>query len=54
MVTGDHVDIAKEIAQMVGLGTNIRPPSDFIDKSDEDATDIIEKADGFAQVFPEQ
>ena len=53
MVTGDHVDIAKEIAQMVGLGTNIRPPSDFIDKSDEDATDIIEKADGFAQVFPE-
>ncbi|MBN1235260.1 MAG: plasma-membrane proton-efflux P-type ATPase [Methanotrichaceae archaeon] len=53
MVTGDHVAIAKEIARMVGLGTNIGPASDFIDKPDEEATDIIEKADGFAQVFPE-
>ncbi len=53
MVTGDHVAIAREIARMVGLGTNIRPASDFIDKPDEEATDIIEKADGFAQVFPE-
>lgn len=53
MVTGDHVAIAKEIAKMVGLGTNIRPASDFIDKPNEVATDIIEKVDGFAQVFPE-
>ncbi|MDD4651771.1 MAG: plasma-membrane proton-efflux P-type ATPase [Methanothrix sp.] len=53
MVTGDHVAIAKEIARMVGLGTNIQPASDFINKPDEEATDIIEKADGFAQVFPE-
>ncbi len=53
MVTGDHVSIAKEIAKMVGLGTNIEPASAFIDKPDEEATDIIEKADGFAQVFPE-
>jgi len=53
MVTGDHVAIAREIARMVGLGTNIRPASDFIDKPDEEGTDIIEKADGFAQVFPE-
>lgn len=53
MVTGDHVAIAKEIARMVGLGTNIGPASDFIGKPDEEATDIIEKADGFAQVFPE-
>jgi len=53
MITGDHVAIAKEIARMVGLGTNIGPASDFIDKPDEEATDIIEKADGFAQVFPE-
>jgi H+-transporting ATPase len=53
MVTGDHVAIAKEIARMVGLGTNIGPASDFIDKPDEEATDIIEKSDGYAQVFPE-
>jgi H+-transporting ATPase len=53
MVTGDQVAITKEIARKVGLGTNIRPASDFIDKPDEEATDNIEKADGFAQVFPE-
>jgi H+-transporting ATPase len=53
MITGDHVAIAKEIAKMVGLGTNIIPATDFIDKPDEEATDIIEKSDGFAQVFPE-
>jgi H+-transporting ATPase len=53
MVTGDHVAIAKEIAREVGLGTNIEPVSDFLDKSDKEATDIIERADGFAQVFPE-
>lgn len=38
---------------MVGLGTNVEPTSDFIDKPNEEAPDIIEKADGFAQVFPE-
>ncbi|MBN1236202.1 MAG: plasma-membrane proton-efflux P-type ATPase [Methanotrichaceae archaeon] len=53
MITGDHVAIAREIARMVGLGTNIQPASDFIEKTDEEATEIIEKADGFAQVFPE-
>jgi H+-transporting ATPase len=53
MVTGDQVAIAREIARMVGLGTNIEPASDFIDKPDQEVTDIIEKADGFAQVFPE-
>ncbi|VVB71607.1 Copper-exporting P-type ATPase B [uncultured archaeon] len=53
MVTGDHVAIAKEIARKVGLGTNIKPASDFIDKPNEEATDTIEEADGFAQVFPE-
>jgi H+-transporting ATPase len=53
MVTGDHVAIAKEIAQMVGLRTNIEPATAFIDKPDEEAEPIIEEADGFAQVFPE-
>jgi H+-transporting ATPase len=53
MVTGDHVAIGKEIAQEVGLGTNIMTASSFLDKSDVEAQSIIEKADGFAQVFPE-
>ncbi|MGB9666359.1 MAG: plasma-membrane proton-efflux P-type ATPase [Candidatus Cryosericum sp.] len=54
MVTGDHVAIAKEIARKVGLGTNIVAAGDFLDKSDSNATSIVESADGFAQVFPEQ
>jgi H+-transporting ATPase len=53
MVTGDHEAIAKEIATMVGLGNDIRPASEFIDKPDEEAEEVIEKADGFARVFPE-
>jgi len=35
------------------LGTNIMPAEAFIDKSDKEAEQIIENADGFAQVFPE-
>jgi H+-transporting ATPase len=53
MVTGDHIAIGKEIAQQVNLGTNILPASSFVEVSDSEAQSIIEKADGFAQVFPE-
>ncbi|MFA5305529.1 MAG: plasma-membrane proton-efflux P-type ATPase, partial [Candidatus Omnitrophota bacterium] len=53
MVTGDHIAVAKEIAREVGLGENIQPASNFLDKSDKEAQQIIEGADGFAQVFPE-
>ena len=53
MVTGDHVAIGREIAHEVGLGTNIMPADSFLGKPDSEAQPIIEKADGFAQVFPE-
>jgi len=53
MVTGDHVAIGREIAHEVGLGSNIMPADSFIGKPDSEAQPIIEKADGFAQVFPE-
>jgi H+-transporting ATPase len=53
MITGDHIAIGKEIAKQVNLGTNIMPASSFVDESDSEAQSIIEKADGFAQVFPE-
>lgn len=53
MVTGDHEAVAREIAKMVGLGSDIRPASEFIDKPDDEAEEVIEKADGFARVFPE-
>jgi H+-transporting ATPase len=53
MITGDHTAIAKQIAQKVNLKNNIQEASAFLDKSDKEASNIIEKADGFAQVFPE-
>ena len=53
MVTGDHVAIAKEIAGQVHLGQNIQPVSAFLDKPDRDAREVVDKAEGFAQVFPE-
>jgi H+-transporting ATPase len=53
MVTGDHIAIAKEISKDVNLGTKIILPSDFVDKSDNNAKQIVDEADGFAQVFPE-
>ena len=53
MVTGDHTAIAKTTASEVHLGTNIIDATSFADKSDKEAGDIVESADGFAQVFPE-
>jgi H+-transporting ATPase len=56
MVTGDALAIARETAEKLGLGTNILDASGFGDtKVHETAqlADSIEKADGFAQVFPE-
>ncbi len=56
MVTGDALAIARETAGKLGLGTNILDASGFGDtKAHETAqlAESIEKADGFAQVFPE-
>lgn len=53
MVTGDHLDIAKEIAKELNLGTNILVASQLIDKTDDEIQNIVENSDGFAQVFPE-
>ncbi len=53
MVTGDHVAIAKEIASEMKMGTNMLQASAFLDKPDREASREVEKADGFAQVFPE-
>lgn len=53
MVTGDHTDIAKEIAKEVDMNSNILPASSFTDAPDDKAGEMVEKADGFAEVFPE-
>lgn len=56
MITGDHVVIAKEIAQELNLGTNILNANLFTESKPHEVgqiNDAIEQADGFAQVFPE-
>ena len=53
MITGDHLDIAKEIARELDLGTNIQDASQITDKTDREIQSVVEQADGFAQVFPE-
>ena len=56
MVTGDQIAIARETSKQLGLGTNILDASGFGDMKSREtaqAAEAIEKADGFAQVFPE-
>jgi H+-transporting ATPase len=56
MVTGDQIAIAKETAKQLGMGTNILDASSLGDTKKEESPEVaasIEKADGFAQVFPE-
>ncbi len=56
MVTGDQLAIAQETAKKLGMGTNILDASGFGDTKHHETAQLaeaIEKADGFAQVFPE-
>jgi len=58
MVTGDNQSIAKQIATRLGLGTHILqadalPAKDDPHPADGAAAEAVEKADGFAEVYPE-
>jgi H+-transporting ATPase len=56
MVTGDALAIAKETAKKLDMGTNILDAESLGDSKKEETPAVaesIEKADGFAQVFPE-
>ena len=56
MVTGDALAIAKETAKKLGMGANILDAAALGDSKKEETAQLageIEKADGFAQVFPE-
>lgn len=62
MVTGDNIAIAREIAGQLGLGRNILPAEQLeAEQPGQDGRDRallshaaqVERADGFAQVFPE-
>ncbi|CAL5414615.1 unnamed protein product [Camellia sinensis] len=59
MITGDQLAIGKETGRRLGMGTNMYPSSALLGQ-DKDASvvalpvdELIEKADGFAVVFPE-
>ena len=56
--TGDQLAIAKETGRRLGMGTNMYPSASLLGQ-DKDASvaalpieELIEKADGFAGVFP--
>jgi H+-transporting ATPase len=56
MVTGDQLAIAQETARQLGMGTNILDATVLRDSKNQQSAqsvESIEKADGFAQVFPE-
>jgi H+-transporting ATPase len=59
MVTGDDTAIAIETARRLGMGTHIIPAAAAFPKDMDpnnvppDIADAIERADGFARVFPE-
>jgi len=56
MVTGDALAIAQETAKKLDMGTNILDAEGLGDSKKNENTEVaesIEKADGFAQVFPE-
>ncbi|CAH1412203.1 unnamed protein product [Lactuca virosa] len=58
MITGDQLAIGKETGRRLGMGTNMYPSSALLGDSKDGfgalpIDELIEKADGFAGVFPE-
>ena len=56
MVTGDALAIAQETAKKLGMGTDILDASGLGDTKRQEtakSAELIERADGFAKVFPE-
>ncbi|KAL5217403.1 hypothetical protein ABZP36_018087 [Zizania latifolia] len=55
MLTGDHLAIAKETGRRLGMGTNMYPSASLFGRRDAaiPVDELVEKADGFAGVFPE-
>ncbi|XP_066371382.1 plasma membrane ATPase 1-like isoform X1 [Miscanthus floridulus] len=58
MITGDQLAIGKETGRRLGMGTNMYPSSALLGQNKDESIaalpvdDLIEKADGFAGVFP--
>eukprot|EP00977_Amphora_coffeiformis_P012446 scaffold3077_cov162-Amphora_coffeaeformis.AAC.5 len=53
MITGDHVNVGKETARLIGLGTNIHAGEEVRNTTSQQIkNDMIWNADGFAAVLP--
>lgn len=58
IISGDQLAIAKETGRRLGMGTNMYPSSSLLGENKDVSVsalpidDLIEKADGFAGVFP--
>ena len=53
MLTGDAIAIAKETCKMLAMGTNVYNSEKLLRSAGSVAEELAEKADGFAEVFPE-
>ncbi len=53
MLTGDSISIAKEIARQASIGYRIIPIAEVKALNEVEKAKIIEKYDGFAEVYPE-
>ncbi|MEM3798200.1 MAG: plasma-membrane proton-efflux P-type ATPase, partial [Candidatus Bathyarchaeia archaeon] len=53
MLTGDNINIAKEIASQASIGDRIIPIAELKALNDTERAKIVEKYDGFAEVYPE-
>ncbi|KAI9076017.1 hypothetical protein K1719_042033 [Acacia pycnantha] len=59
MITGDQLAIGKETGRRLGMGSNMYPSSSLLGEHRDESIaalpidELIEKADGFAGVFPE-
>ncbi|MEM0053913.1 MAG: plasma-membrane proton-efflux P-type ATPase [Nitrososphaeria archaeon] len=53
MLTGDSISIAKEIARQASIGDRIIPIAEVKALNEVEKAKIIEKYDGFAEVYPE-
>jgi len=52
MITGDHVNVGKETARLIGLGTDIRAGEEVRNAPSQEKKQLIWIADGFASVLP--
>jgi H+-transporting ATPase len=53
MVTGDHIAIAREVARILGIGNRIYLMDQVREAISEKRIEIVLRANGFAEVFPE-